>query len=71
MSDEELAEIKSRAEKFIAAHDRMIEADGGIGLLYAEHPELYADYAAWDDASRCEHADTVLALIALLEGSSK
>jgi hypothetical protein len=61
---DELAEIKSRAEKFIAAHDEMLRIDQGIGGLAIERPDLMPDYDAWSNASDVEHADTVLAVIA-------
>jgi hypothetical protein len=64
--DPRLNEIQASAEKYVAAHARMIELDGGIGLLHMEAPEMYADWEAWDDASRVQHADTALYLLAEL-----
>jgi hypothetical protein len=66
VTPEEIAEIKSRAEKFIAAHEEMYWIGQGIGGLAVERPDLMPDFDAWYHASSVEHADTVLALIAAL-----
>lgn len=42
----------------------MLELNGGIGKLGVEHPEMYDDMLAWNEATVNEHADTVLALVA-------
>ena len=60
---DELADIKSRAEKFIAAHDEMIRIGKGVGGLATERTDLMPDFDAWWHASDYEHADTVIAVI--------
>ena len=59
-----LAEIKSRAEKFIAAYEVMIELDGGVGKLATERPDLMPDFDAWWETSDFHYADTALELLA-------
>ena len=63
----DLEDIKSRAEKFIAAHDEMCRIGYGIGGLGTDRPDLMPDFDAWYHASDVEHADTVLAIIESLK----
>lgn len=62
-TNDELEDIKNRAEKFIAAHDEMCRIGEGIGGLAVHRPELLPDWDAWSDLSDVNHADTVLGLI--------
>lgn len=64
---EYLAEQKRLAEAQQAACARMIELNGGVGMLGVRHPEMFEDMMAWQEATENEHADTVLPLIAALE----
>lgn len=59
-----LADLRAKAERFIVAHDRMVELNEGIGGLGVYEPDLYQDFINWSHSSTYEHADTVLALIA-------
>jgi hypothetical protein len=59
----ELAEIKDRAVKFLAAHEEMCRIGQGIGGLAVERPDLMPDFDAWYHASGVDHADTVLAVL--------
>lgn len=67
MSKPDLEELKRNAEAQAAAYERMVELDGGIGLLGVRHPEMFEDMMVWSEASQNEHADTVLRLIAYIE----
>lgn len=61
-----LYDIKSRAEKFLAAYAEMIRVDQGIGGLAIYRPDLMPDFDAWYNASDAHHADTVLAVMEAL-----
>lgn len=62
MSD--LDELERLARAQASGYARMLELNGGIGKLGIEHPEMYDDMLAWNEATVNEHADTVLALVA-------
>lgn len=64
MTDLDLDAIEKRASAQAAAYERMLELDGGIGLLAVHHPEMGDAMREWMDATENEHADTVLALLA-------
>ena len=59
--------LREKAEKQAAGYARMLELNGGIGLLGVREPDLYDAMLAWQDASENEHADTVLALLERIE----
>lgn len=61
-----LAAVQQRAEAQRAAHARMLELGGGVGLLGVRYPQMFEDMLAWDDSSEDGHADTVLRLVAAL-----
>ncbi len=63
----DLDAIRARAERQAAAYARMLELNGGCGLLGVRHPEMFEDMHAWGDSTENDHADTVLALIAEVE----
>lgn len=61
-----LAAVQQRAEAQRAAHARMLELGGGVGLLGVRYPQMFEDMLAWDNSSEDDHADTVLSLVAAL-----
>lgn len=59
----DLDELERLARKQADGYARMLELNGGIGLLGVRHPEMFEDMLTWAEVTGNEHADTVLALI--------
>lgn len=66
MTEIDLDALEATARTQAAAYSKMLELDGGVGLLGVRHPDMFEDMMAWDGSSENDHADTVLALIARL-----
>jgi hypothetical protein len=64
VSDLDLDALEATALAQAAAYSKMLELDGGVGLLGVRHPDMFEDMMAWGGSSENEHADTTLALIA-------
>lgn len=61
------AGVRALAEKQAAAYARMLELDGGVGLLGIREPEMFEDMQAWSNATENGHADLVLRLLDAIE----
>lgn len=66
----DLGDVKSRAEKYIAAREEMIRIDQGVGGLAIARPDLMPDFDGWYLTSGFDHADTVLSVIEALQPRS-
>lgn len=59
--------LRTQAEKQSTAYARMLDLNGGVGMLGVKHPEMFEDMLAWDRISENDHADIVLALLDEIE----
>ena len=60
----DLDAIDALAKRQAAGYARMLELNGGIGLLGVKERSLYEGMLEWGNATENDHADTVIALVA-------